>query len=84
MTKAEQRQVVLRAVRAQLRRMGVSVDAFIPFRDVLAVLDDLHRAEPELVASRWYASASDYQIKLLRREWKLAVKPFYEWTLWDE
>ena len=83
MTKAEQRRVALGAVRAQLRRIGVSVDAFTPFRDVLAVLDDLHRAESELVASQWYASATDHQITLLRREWKQAVKPFYERTLWE-
>jgi hypothetical protein len=67
-TKAEQRRAALGAVRTQLRRLGVSVDAFTPFRDVLAVLDDLHRAEPELIASQWYASATENQIALLRRE----------------
>ncbi len=83
MTKAEQRRIALGAVRAQLRRMGVSVDTFTPFRDVLAVLDDLHRAEPDLVASQWYANASENRITLLRREWKQAVKPFYARTLWN-
>jgi hypothetical protein len=83
MTKAEQRRMALGAVRVQLRRMGVSVDANTSFRDVLAVLDDLYRAEPELIASQWYASATDHQITLLRREWKQAVKPFYARTLCD-
>ncbi len=82
MTKAEQRKIALGAVRVQLRRLGVSVDPLVPFQDVLAVLDDLHRAEPELVASQWYANATDHQIKLLRREWKQAVKLIYERTLW--
>jgi len=68
MTKAEQRRIALGAVRSQLRHMGCSIDPFVPFRDVLAVLDDLQRAEPELVASQWYAQASDHQIQLLRRE----------------
>jgi hypothetical protein len=83
MTKAEQRRVALGAVRAQLRRIGVSVDPFVPFKDVLAVLDDLYRTEPELIVSQWYANATDHQIALLRREWKQAVKPFYARTLWD-
>jgi len=83
MTKAEQRRLALGAARVQLRRMGVNLDPFVPFKCVLEVLDDLHRAEPELVASQWYAQASDHQIQLLRREWKQAVKPVYERTLWQ-
>ncbi len=83
MTKAEQRRIALGAARVQLRRMGVSIDLFVPFQDVLAVLDDLNRAEPDLIASQWYAQATDHQIQLLRREWKQAVQPRYEWTLWE-
>jgi len=82
-TKAEQRRIALGAARVQLRRMGVSIDLFVPFQDVLAVLDDLNRAEPDLIASQWYAQATDHQIQLLRREWKQAVQPRYEWTLWE-
>ncbi len=81
-TKAEQRSMALGAAKAQLRKMGVEL-AFVPFKDVLAVLDDLNRAEPELVASQWYAHASHHQLRLLRREWKQAVQPFYERTLWE-
>ncbi len=84
MTKAEQRRIALGAVRAHLRRLGINVDPFVPFNDVLVVLDDLYRAEPELIASQWYASATDHQITLLRREWKQAVKAFYERTLWGD
>jgi len=83
MNKTEQRRIALGAARVQLRRLGVSIDPFVPFKDVLAVLDDLHRAEPNLIASQWYAQASDHQIQLLRREWKQAVQPVYVRTLWS-
>ncbi len=82
MTKAEQRRIALGAVRSQLRHMGCSIDPFVPFKEVLAVLDDLHRAEPDLIASQWYAQATNHQIQLLRREWKQAVKPVYKRILW--
>ena len=82
MKQAEQRRIALGAAGVQLRRLGISIDPFVPFQDVLAVLDDLNRAEPDLVASQWYAQASDHQIQLLRREWKQAVQPVYERTLW--
>ena len=80
--KAEQRQIALGAVRSQLCRMGISIDPFVPFLEVLKVLDDLNRAEPDLIASQWYAQASENQIRLLRRDWKQAVQPVYEHTLW--
>ncbi len=83
MKKAKQRHIALGAVRSQLRRMGVSIDPFVPFKDVLAVLDGLNRAEPELIVSKWYAQATYYQIKLLRREWKEVVQLVYERTLWQ-
>ena len=82
MTKAEQRRLALGAARVQLRRMGVNLDPFVPFKCVLEVLDDLHRAEPDLIASQWYAQASNHQIDLLRREWKQSVEPVYTRTLW--
>lgn len=68
MNKAEQRRLALGAARVLLKHLGISIDPFVPFQDVLAVLDDLNRAEPELIASQWYAQASDHQIQLLRRE----------------
>jgi hypothetical protein len=70
MTKAEQRRIALGAARSQLRHMGVVIDTSLSFQNVLAVLDDLHRSEPDLIASHWYAQATDYQMKLLRQEWK--------------
>ncbi len=82
MKKAEQRSIALRAVRSQLRHMGIPVDAFLPFSDVLKVLDDLSRSESDLVASQWYNKATERQIGLLRKEWREAVKPVYEQTLW--
>jgi hypothetical protein len=83
MKQVEQRSIALRAVRSQLRRMGIAIDAFLPFADVLKVLDDLSRSEPDLVASQWYSKATDQQIRLLRKEWREAVKPVYEKNLWE-
>ncbi len=71
----EERSIALEAVRSQLRHMGVSIDRSISFDDVLFVLDDLHRAEPSLIASQWYSNASEYQITLLRRDWKRQFAP---------
>ncbi len=75
MNRKEKRSIALGAARHQLRRMGVSIDQSVPFADALAVLDDLHRSEPDLIASQWYAAASDNQIKLLRRDWKRQFTP---------
>jgi hypothetical protein len=68
MTQAEQRQIAIRAARAALRQMGIdptTVDAAGAF----CVLDDLSRVEPDLVASRWHAAASDNQQRLFIQEW---------------
>ena len=81
MTKAEQLCLALGAAKVQLRHMGVNLDLFVSFKCVLEVLDDLHRAEPDVIASQWYDQASDHQIQLLRREWKQAVQPVYKCTL---
>lgn len=70
MNMQEQRRLALGAARSQLRHIGISLDSSVPFDDVLKVLDDLHRAEPDLIASQWYIHASDHQITLLRRDWK--------------
>jgi len=75
MNMKEKRAIALGAARSQLRRMGVPIDQSVPFDDALAVLDDLHRSEPDLIASQWYAQASENQIKLLRREWRRQFTP---------
>ncbi len=71
----EKRSIALGAVRSQLRRIGVTIDPSVSFDAVLGVLDDLHRSEPDLVASQWYITASDYQITRLRRDWKRQFTP---------
>ena len=68
MNMQEKRSIALGAARSQLRRLGVSIDYLVPF-------DDLYRAEPDLIASQWYANASEYQITLLRRDWKRQFAP---------
>ncbi len=75
MNSQEKRSIALGAARNQLRRMGVAINRLVPFDDVLRVLDDLHRAEPDLIASQWYAQASEYQIALLRRDWNRQFTP---------
>jgi len=70
MNMQEKRAIALGAARSQLRRLGTPLDHSVAFHSVLKVLDDLHRSEPDLIASQWYANASDNQIKLLRREWR--------------
>jgi outer membrane protein TolC len=69
-SKAQQRRIALGAARSQLRRMGAEIDPALPFEDVLKVLDNLCRSEPDLLASRWYREASEHQVKQLRREWQ--------------
>jgi hypothetical protein len=66
----EQRSIALGAARSQLRRIGTNPARSVPFDEVLKVLDDLCREAPELIASQWYANASENQITLLRRDWK--------------
>ncbi len=75
MTMQEKRSIALGAVGSQLRHLGTIPDRSVPFDDVLKVLDDLHRSEPDLIASEWYAHASEYQITLLRRDWKRQFEP---------
>src|SRR2546422_10942781 len=70
MNMKEKRAIALGAARSQLRRLGTPLDHSVAFQSVLEVLDDLHRSEPDLIASQWYANASDNQIKLFRREWR--------------
>src|SRR5258708_40158254 len=70
MTQTEQRHIALGTARSELRRLGVPLDPYtVSFKEVLAVLDDLCRAKPDLVASQWYRQASEHEIRLLRREW---------------
>jgi len=65
---AEARKTAIRAVRSQARRLGID-PATLDDRQALAVLDDIARAEPALVASEWYLNATESQIKQFVREW---------------
>ena len=71
----EKRSIALGAARSQLRHMGISLDRSVTFDDALCVLDDLYKAEPDLIASQWYANASEYQLTLLRRDWERQFAP---------
>ncbi len=68
MTKQEQRRLALGAVRSEARKHlnPTSLTAI----EALAVLDDLGRSEPALIASQWYRDASDAQIKAFKKEWE--------------
>lgn len=68
MKKAEQRRVAIGAARARLRKYDHDpVDA--TWEDALAELDALLQEDKTLVAAMWYASATDAQVNLFRREW---------------
>lgn len=71
-SQAELREIALGAARSYLRRMGIDPATIEPDK-ALAALDDLYRIDQEVLASIWYGSASDNQIKLFKREfskWK--------------
>ena len=68
MKKNEQRRVALGAVRSQMRRVGINPKT-ASSDSAYAVMDDLARSEPNLIASIWYLDASDNQVKLFIREW---------------
>jgi len=61
--------VAVAAVRSQLRSMGVDPENVSP-SDAHAVLDDLARSEPDLVACQWYQAADDRQLSRFYEEWQ--------------
>ena len=65
----QQRQTAQRAARSEARRLGYDMAA-LDSQAALAILDDMARTEPDLVASQWHTAASDNQISLFMREWK--------------
>jgi hypothetical protein len=68
MKQADKRKIALGAVRSEFRRQGRQPQ-FQLATSALAVLDDLLRSEPDLIASQWYDKASEAQIKLFSKEW---------------
>jgi hypothetical protein len=66
---AEKRKVAHEALRSQLRRSGLAPER-VSAEDALIVLDDLAYAELDLIASRWYVSASQEQLALFCDEWE--------------
>ena len=69
MRKQEMRKIALGAVRSQARRQGQN-PASMSAADALAVLDDMYRMDPALIASMWYGEASENQLKLFEQEWR--------------
>ena len=69
MLKQEQREIAIGAVRSELRRAGVRPE-LVDWAGAFRVLDDLLRVEPTLIASRWYALATDNQLRLFKQEWE--------------
>lgn len=65
---ASYRNMAIRAMRSECRKQGIKVKGLKPDQ-MLLVLDDLARREPELIVSQWYSDASENQIRLLKREW---------------
>lgn len=67
----EMRDIAMGAVRSELRRQGRDPKCLQEYA-ALNVLDDIARAEPKLIASRWYLNASDLQLRWFRLEWRNA------------
>lgn len=66
---AKQREIARGAIRSIARQRGWTLES-LTFDEVTAMLDDLARTEPELVASQWYSNASKSQWKMFRGEWR--------------
>ena len=58
----------MRAARGQARYNGMSVDE-LSASNMLDILDDMSFAEPNIVASKWYAQATSAQLALFAKEW---------------
>jgi hypothetical protein len=71
MNQQEQRRIAQGTVRSEARRQGIAT-ADLTAAQALAMLDDLYRTEPMLVASIWYGQASEAQMKLFAREMRNA------------
>jgi hypothetical protein len=66
MNKKQQRQIAIRAARSQLRKNC----ADLTVANAAAVLDDMARSQPQLIASIWYNCADGRQWSLFDREWR--------------
>jgi len=69
MTKQEARRIAIGTARSYLRSMGFTTNE-MTIESAFAALDDLTRSEPELIASEWYAAASNNQLATFKREWR--------------
>jgi phenylpyruvate tautomerase PptA (4-oxalocrotonate tautomerase family) len=67
-TQTEQRQIARSATRSQLRRNGTDPET-VTVAVALMALDEISRRDSSLVASIWYAGASENQIRLFKMEW---------------
>ena len=67
-TKTEARKIAIETARSILRDAGESPEDVTAER-ALVVLDDFVRQYPNRIASIWYMSATDNQIRLFVREW---------------
>jgi len=75
MKKHEMRKTAQGAVRSEVRQQKRN-PRDLSSKEALVVMDDLCREEPTLVASVWYAEASENQIKLFEQEWRRDKKAF--------
>ena len=69
MRKPNMRRIAAGAIRSEARKQGIDPTT-LDAEAALRMLDDLYRIDPVLIASVWYGSASDNQIKQFKREWR--------------
>ena len=67
MNQTEKRQISLGATRSEARHNGFAPE-ILTGNEMLDILDNLSRKEPELIASEWYRNASQNQLRLFTRE----------------
>lgn len=76
-SKAEERAIALSAVRGTARHRQID-PLTLTVDDAQAILDDLHRVEPELIACQRYSTMSDRQYRLFCQEWSAWQKEAHE------
>ncbi len=69
MSAIEMRHIALSAVRGFMRSHMLDPLKF-PAHEAHEVLDDMARLQPDLIASRWYRSASSAQLSRFYQEWE--------------
>lgn len=81
MSRRQMRETALGAVRSKARHSGWKVTG-MSANDAVRMLDEMATTNPELVASIWYMSASDREVKTFEREWAKHIEELKAIEAW--